>query len=41
MYFGRMPSIKNILVALISGIIIYIIGYLVFNHFEKTFAEDV
>ena len=41
MYFGRIPSLKNLLIALISGVIIYIIGLLVFNHFEKTFAEDV
>lgn len=41
MYFGRIPSIANLSVALISGIIIYTIGLLVFNHFEKTFAEDV
>lgn len=41
MYFGKIPSITNLVVALISGIIVYTIGLLVFNHFEKTFAEDV
>ena len=41
MLYGRLPDFTGLSIALIEGVIIFILGYFIFKHFERTFAEDL
>ena len=40
-FYGQMPDLHFLFISLIEAILVYIIGYSIFSHFEKTFAEEL
>ena len=40
-YYGRVPNILSLLIVLIFSLVLFFIGYLIFNKLQKSFAEEV
>ena len=40
-YYKQMPDIKQILIILAIGIVVAILGYIIFNKLQKKFAEEL
>lgn len=41
LYYGRVPQLSTLLSALVLGVILLIVGVLVFGHLQKHFAEEL
>ena len=40
-YNGTMPNFEGLLIVFVMGIILCVIGYLLFNKLQKRFAEEL